>query len=640
MLKTQSHKEVSRSRIFAHCQEDDGRIVNQALKILQRKKIILASKNFYYTLVEKSKPSSAKHASVSTGSFLGIFLDRDATGKGYIQKLERYSPQFFLQPYEYPDLKPLTIIECIIENKAVIIQKTIDYLTHDCSFYKLALHELCIPHEENEIVLNTLHTLKHPSLDDGYEDLRHLPFITIDGEDAQDFDDAVCTQIMPDGTLMVYVAIADVSWYVQENTPLDHHAKERGNSVYFPGFAVPMLPKILSNHYCSLLPHEDRPTFAVSYTLNEEGEKLNHRFMRAFIHSQKRYTYTDVEQTLTNNLPFSEFEKITLLPLQQAYKALNKARLKRHTLDIQGCETVISFNKEKNIQTISNLPHYSSHKFIEELMIMANVCAAQTLFEHKIPFLYRSHDEPCEEKIIRLQSVLEAYGIPLAKKQKKWIAKDFNAILHKTQSKPYEKTITQGVLRAQSQAMYTPMNGGHFGLSLEKYTHFTSPIRRYCDILVHRALLHVLSGSKQSSFPKIQTLEKLGEHLSMTERRATSGERNTQERLKILNLSRSKEDVFPAYIREIITAGIFLEIPSLHVEGFLPIQSLDDDYYIFHKKTLSLLGKRTKKQYVLGQTLSVKIEKISSFTRTVLFSIHPPLPFQKKKMRRSPTKET
>ncbi len=462
---------------------------------------------------------------------------------------------------------------------------------------------------------------------EGRHDIRDLPLVTIDGADARDFDDAVLAEPDPErpGGWRLVVAIADVSFYVRPGDALDQAALERGNSVYFPDRVVPMLPEALSNGWCSLVPHEDRPCMAAHLWIDAEGTLTRHKFRRGVMRSNARLTYNQVQaardgksDAITEPLMAS-----VINPLYGAYAALLKNRSKRGVLELDMPERKVEVDTEGNVEAISVRQRLDSHKLIEEFMICANVAAAETLEKAKMPCLYRVHDEPAQEKLAGLREVLSSVNISF---EKGGVAtpKRFNRVLKLAAGTPHAEMVNFMVLRSQAQAEYAPGNLGHFGLALRRYSHFTSPIRRYADLLVHRALIdagRLGEGGLGKSHPD---LVEAGEHLSDTERRAAGAERDAVDRFTAAYLADRIGGQFSGRINGVTRFGLFITLHETGADGLVPIRTLPDDYYVHDEGRHSLRGRRTRREYQLGKSVDIRLVEASPVTGGMIFKLMEP----------------
>ncbi len=459
------------------------------------------------------------------------------------------------------------------------------------------------------------------------EDLRHIPLVTIDGEDARDFDDAVFAEPDTDpanpGGFHLIVAIADVAWYVRPNDALDKASLERGNSVYFPDRVVPMLPERLSNDLCSLRPNEDRPTLAVHMWVDSNGRKRRHRFVRAMIHSAARLTYDQAQNSADrkpNGAP--EHLRATVIePLYAAYRALSHARRERGTLDLDLEERKVILDKDGRIEKITTRERYDSHRLIEEFMILANVCAAESLEERKLPCMYRVHEEPDPGKLDSLREVLAGLGYNLARGQV-MKPRHFTQIIEWASTSPARHLINDLVLRSQAMAVYSPDNRGHFGLALNKYAHFTSPIRRYSDLLVHRALITAFGFGDGGLFESGPVdFHNVGDHISMTERRAAAAERDALNRYMVAWLKDRVGATFMARVSGVAKFGLFVSLEGLGADGLVPMRSLPGDFYQHDALRHRLVGQRTNRIFTLGEIVEVRLVEATPITGGLTFEI-------------------
>lgn len=477
----------------------------------------------------------------------------------------------------------------------------------------IAIHDHGLPTEFSPEAQEIAEKAKPASMS-GREDLRKIPLITIDGADARDFDDAVWAE--PDtnptnkGGWHIIVAIADVAWYVRPGSALDKDAYERGNSVYFPDRVVPMLPEALSNGLCSLVPHEDRPCMAVHLWLNPDGTLKKHRFCRAMMRSHARFTYEQV-QLAHDGAPDEHTEALypsVIAPLYEAYAALAKARDKRGALDLDLPERQVIIGDDGNVQAITVRERFDSHRLIEEFMITANVAAAEALEDFKQPCMYRAHDQPSMEKMESLREFLGSLDISLPKGQV-IRAQQFNQILKKVANTPQQILVNTTILRSQSQAEYSPVNIGHFGLNLHKYSHFTSPIRRYSDLLVHRALISGLNLKKPLNGGELgrnhPDFDELGTHISQCERRASVAERDATDRFVAGYMADQIGNEFIGHINGVTRFGLFIRLSGTGAEGLIPVSTLPNDFYVHDEKMHCLRGERTGRTFTLGQSLKV-----------------------------------
>ncbi|MDW8371506.1 MAG: ribonuclease R, partial [Geminicoccaceae bacterium] len=460
----------------------------------------------------------------------------------------------------------------------------------------------------------------------GRVDLRDLPLVTIDGEDARDFDDAVWAAPDEDpansGGHRITVAIADVAHYVRPGDPLDRAARERGNSVYFPDRAVPMLPEALSNDLCSLRPGEDRACLAAHLRIDAKGRLVDWRFERALVRSRARLTYRRV-QAAADGAPDAEIAPLVepvIRPLWAAYEVLAEARRLRGTIDLDLPERRILFDEQGRIAGVERRERLAAHRLIEEFMILANVAAATVLEEAVQPCLFRVHDKPDPLKLETLADYLERIGVPWSRGPKS--PADFDRLLSRLADHALREQVAQLVLRCQAQAVYSPRNIGHFGLHLRRYAHFTSPIRRYADLIVHRALIRVL-GLGAGGLPEtgIEELEELGRHLSATERRAMECERGALERMIALFMAERVGARFAGRITGVQFFGLFVALDETGAEGLLPLSELDDDVYEHDPRHHLLVGRRTGEVFGMGDRVEVTLLEADPATGSLLLRL-------------------
>ena len=455
----------------------------------------------------------------------------------------------------------------------------------------------------------------------GREDIRSLPLVTIDGETARDFDDAVYCEPKKDGYRLV-VAIADVSHYVQTGDALDREAILRGNSVYFPRRVIPMLPEELSNGLCSLNPKVDRLCMVCDMHVGSDGEIGKYRFYPSVMHSQARLTYTQVAEILAQ--PDGELAKSnkTIVPhLQHLYELFQKllqARAKRGAIDFETVETQMIFTDDGKIERIVPVVRNDAHKLIEECMLAANVCAAGYLQENHHTVLYRIHQGPTPEKLDMLREFMKEFGLQLTGEDDPQAA-DYSKLLKRIKGHPDAGLLQMVMLRSLRQAKYEPENIGHFGLGYDAYTHFTSPIRRYPDLLVHRAIKAVLQGKK---YTPAQKWSELGAHCSMTERRADDATRDVEAWLKCFYMRDHLGSVFPGTVSSVTSFGMFVSLDDLYVEGLVHISELGKDYFQFDATKHQLLGERTGQRYRLGDRVQVRVVKVDMESTKVDFVLH------------------
>ncbi len=456
----------------------------------------------------------------------------------------------------------------------------------------------------------------------GREDLKSVPLVTIDGEDARDFDDAVWAQPNAAGFRLV-VAIADVSHYVRPGSALDAQARERATSVYFPNRVLPMLPEELSNHLCSLMPGVDRFCMACDMQVTRAGTVSRSRYYPAVMRSAARFTYTRVAAHLDGRDPLTRGAQAGLAPvldsLYQVYRALRKQRERRGALDFEAPEVKVLVDSAGQVTDIREYPRNDAHRLIEECMIAANVEAAGFLKRRRLPALFRIHDRPDVERIEELKRFLSMRGVHLeiggdlkpARLQK---------VLAGIAGRPDAGVLENAIIRSLPQALYQPLNIGHFGLALAEYAHFTSPIRRYPDLLVHRGIRHALSGGTASNFAhSLREMEALGQECSLRERRADEAARSVVAWLKCEYMRPRIGEEFDAVATGIAEFGVFVQLKQMQVDGLVHVTSLPADYFRFHERDRTLVGERTKLRFSIGDEMRVRLARVDSAERKIDF---------------------
>ncbi len=455
----------------------------------------------------------------------------------------------------------------------------------------------------------------------GREDLRAIPLVTIDGEDARDFDDAVWCEPVGRGWRLL-VAIADVASYVPQDGPLDQEAQRRGNSVYFPERVIPMLPEVLSNGLCSLNPQVDRLCLVCELNLGQRGKVQSYRFFAGVMRSAARLTYTQVAALIAGDKELrQQYQSLTpqLEHLHKLYKALHKRRQGRGAIEFEGSETRIVFGHERKIDRIVPVVRNDAHRLIEECMILANVAAAEFLTKNHIPIVYRVHQGPDAVKLQAVRDFLRELGLELVGGQKPK-PKDYAKLLEQIRERPDSHLIQSVLLRSLSQAVYTPDNKGHFGLAFDAYTHFTSPIRRYPDLLVHRAIHHILVGGKAGTFSySEEDMKRLGEQCSHTERRADEANWDVVNWLKCEYMLDKQGEIFDGLISAVTSFGLFVELRDIFVEGLVHITNLPNDYYHFDPVHHRLTGERNHRRFRLGDPLRVRVAGVNLDERKIDF---------------------
>jgi len=487
----------------------------------------------------------------------------------------------------------------------------------------IAIHHHGIPNEFPARVLQESESLKAFARE-GRTDLRDVPLLTIDPRDARDHDDAVWGEIdAATGGANIIVAIADVAAYVRPGTALDREARIRGNSVYFPDRVVPMLPERISNDLCSLREKEERPALACFMSFDKSGRKTKHRFERVIMRSAAKLAYEDAQAAIdgrTNDKTEALLERV-LKPLWAAYGVLLKGRNAREPLELDLPERKLILDAHGLIERVVTPDRLDAHKLVEEFMIQANVAAAEELETRKTPLIFRIHEQPSEEKVRALAEFLKTVGMSLALGQV-MRPKHFNKLLKEVEGKDYQHVVNEVVLRTQAQAVYSPENKGHFGLSLRRYAHFTSPIRRYADLIVHRALVSAMSfGADGLSTEDIAKLQDTAEMISDAERRAMAAERETIDRLVAAHLSKQTGAVFRGRIGGVVSAGLFVKLDESGADGFVPVTTLGREYFVFDKSRHALIGERSGETYQLGDRLEVKLIEATPVSGGMRFEV-------------------
>ena len=467
----------------------------------------------------------------------------------------------------------------------------------------------------------------------GRVDLRDLPLVTIDGEDARDFDDAVFCEKKRGGGWRLWVAIADVSYYVRPGTPLDNEAHQRGTSVYFPSQVVPMLPEVLSNGLCSLNPQVDRLCMVCEMTVSSKGKLTGFRHYEAVMNSHARLTYTKVWNILQGNEELREQYAPLVKHLEELhlmYKALEEAREQRGGISFETEEAKFIFNAERRIDRVERTVRNDAHKLIEECMILANIASARFVEKNEEPALFRDHDRPSDDSITSFRTVLNELGLSLTGGTKPQPV-DYAELLSQIADRPDAEMLQTMLLRSMKQAVYDPENRGHFGLALASYAHFTSPIRRYPDLLLHRAIKYLLAkeqgevkGNTTSTggyhYDMPQMLQ-LGQHCSMTERRADEATRDVADWLKCDFMQDHVGSVFNGVIASVTGFGFFVRLNDLFIDGLVHVSTLDNDYYRFDAVGQRLIGESGGRTYRLGDEVEVRVEAVHMDERKIDFAL-------------------
>ncbi|WP_131668744.1 ribonuclease R [Psychrobacter pygoscelis] len=508
-----------------------------------------------------------------------------------------------------------------------------------------------IPHEFSKEALKQADSYKEPTAKDikGRKDIRDLPMVTIDGEDARDFDDAVFAEKRSGGNYRVVVAIADVSHYVTPNSALDHEAYERGTSVYFPHHVVPMLPEVLSNGLCSLNPNRDRLCMVADIKVSRAGNVTGYEFYPGVIHSKARLTYNQVnayfdnpkDKSIPESLTGNKDVKKSIDTLHQLYGLLVQKRAERHAMEFETVETYIKFNEEGGIAAILPRTRGDSQKLIEECMLLANTCAANFTLKHDLPVLYRNHDKPDGEKSMRIHEYAKNFGISFPEENP--TQADYQRIIEATKERPDAVSIHSMLLRSMMQANYAPENIGHFGLAYDEYSHFTSPIRRYPDLMLHRAIKAKVTGKKQ---PEMDfTLSDAGTQTSDTERRAEKASRFVESWLKCHYMKDHVGEEFDGVVTTVTNFGLFITLTDLFIDGLVHISNVGNDFFVYDEKQQQLIGKDKGTLFGLGDLVKVKVAGVNMDLLQIDFDLVEKLRSSemnqtKKKRRRSRSKKT
>ncbi|VAW52907.1 3'-to-5' exoribonuclease RNase R [hydrothermal vent metagenome] len=520
-------------------------------------------------------------------------------------------------------------ITCQPTKKRQMVGKIIDVVGDHMAAgmeIEIAIHNHGIPFEFLDEVTNQANKLGGTVKDKdklGRLDLRNLALVTIDGEDARDFDDAVYCEPNKNGWKLI-VAIADVAHYVGVGSPLDVEAYERATSVYFPGRVVPMLPEALSNGLCSINPDVDRLCMICEMFINKQGEIESYDFKEAVMRSHARLTYTQVSDALkansTGEISANVYPHIE--NLNNMYQALDGARRQRGTIEFDTTETVIHFTDDKRIDSIRPSVRNDAHKIIEECMISANVCAAKFIAKNKLPCLYRVHEDPSDEKIDDLRGFLSDLDLKLGAPSRKIVSSDYAELSAQIKQRDDYHMIQTLMLRSMKQAIYKAENSGHFGLALTHYAHFTSPIRRYPDLLVHRALKHIVRKRKKADYEySLERMVQMGEHCSNNERRANEATRDAEFALKCEYMLDKIGKSYDAHITGVVGFGLFVELSEHYVEGLIHITNLPKDYYVFDPKTHQLVGENRGIKFGLNDKVRIRVARVDMDERKIDFEL-------------------
>lgn len=582
-------------------------------------------------------------------------IDRKGKGWGYITEvsnrrvkqligtLATFEDEYYIQPAAPNAHQPITLEKELVEHAKAKVGDALrvaidDYPTRDDfatahiiqSMADKADTEIIIPqtileyglpYEFPEEVVQDAENFKEPTAQDraGRIDLRDLALVTIDGEDARDFDDAVYAEKRPGGGYRVVVAIADVSHYVRLGKPLDDEAQERGTSVYFPHFVLPMLPEALSNGLCSLNPDVDRLCMVCDLNLSRAGRVTSFEFYPSVMHSKARLTYTQVAAYLEgDSAAVTENRDVrkSLNTLFQLYQVLKDLRQKRHAMEFETVETYMTFDALGGIEQILPRERNVAHKLIEECMLLANVASANYAIKHEIPMLYRVHEPPEFSRIQKVRDFVKLLGLSFPEQPTQ---ADYQAVIEATKDRIDAPSIHAVLLRSMMQAYYGAKNAGHFGLAYEAYTHFTSPIRRYPDLLLHRAIKAQLS---KKPYPLSgASLDDAGQHFSATERRADEASRSVTTWLKCHYMQQHLGEAFVGTISAVAEFGLFVTLKDLYVDGMIHISQLGDDYFVFDQASQSLIGQNRGQSFSLGDEVKIQVAGVNLEERKIDFEL-------------------
>ncbi|MBB5572205.1 MULTISPECIES: ribonuclease R [Rhizobium] len=548
---------------------------------------------------------------------MGVFRETPGGG-GRLMPIERRGEEMVIDPDYTGDAKDGDLVEVEVARlgrfglpRAKVLS-VVGSVASEKAISMIAIHAHGIPHVFPAATIAEADAAKAATMSHR-EDWRSLPLITIDPADAKDHDDAVYAELDPSpdnpGGVIVTVAIADVSWYVRPGSALDREALKRGNSVYFPDRVVPMLPERISNDLCSLKEGVDRPALAVRMIFSKEGRKAGHTFHRIMMKSAAKLSYQQAQAAIDgkpDDKTGPMLEPI-LKPLWHAYEVMRRGRDRRQPLELDMPERKILLKPDGTVDRVFVPARLDAHKLIEEMMIQANVAAAETLEKKRQVLIYRIHDGPTLAKQEVLREFLATLGISLAKGGNVR-ANSFNGILAKADGTAHQTMVNEMVLRSQSQAIYSPDNIGHFGLNLMKYAHFTSPIRRYADLIVHRALVGSLGFGEGGITPDEEaTLDDIAAEISTFERRAMAAERETVDRLIAHHLAGRVGEEFEARVGGVTKSGLFVTLPDYGADGFIPISTLGSDYFIYDEAHQALTGEKTGLGFRLGDSVTVRL---------------------------------
>ncbi|MBG6146683.1 ribonuclease R [Labrenzia sp. EL_142] len=567
------------------------------------------------------------------GAVLGIFRKRDGDRLPYLEPIDRKQRELDVDPSDLKEADDGDLVSVQVTRsgrfgnpRASIIER-FGSMNSEKAVSEIALQSHGIPHVFPAAVEAQAEEAKPVETLGKREDWRRIPLITIDPPDAKDHDDAVFAE--PDdspenhGGQIVYVAIADVAYYVTPGSPMDREANIRGNSVYFPDRVIPMLPERISNQLCSLRELEDKPALGVRMVFDKTGRKISHTFHRVLMRSAAKLSYHQAQKAI-DGLPDDKTGTLlegVLQPIWDAYAVVKKGRDAREPLELDLPERKIKLKDDGTVDHVFVPERLDAHKLIEEFMIQANVAAAETLEKKKSPLLYRVHDASTPEKLESLKDFLSTLNMKLPSSGG-LRPSVFNGILAKVKDSPQANLVNEVVLRSQAQAEYAPQNIGHFGLNLRRYAHFTSPIRRYADLIVHRGLISALGLGKDGLPEGIESkLEAIGAEISAAERRAMLAERDTIDRLIALWMSDQIGATFQGRIAGVVKSGMFIRLQDTGADGFVPASTIGLDYYRYDEGSHALIGDKTGETYQLGDQVEVKLVEAAPFAGALTFEL-------------------
>ena len=567
------------------------------------------------------------------GAVLGILRKRDKDRPPYLEPVDRKQRELDIDPSDLKEAEDGDLVSVQVSRsgryghpRASIVER-FGSMHSEKAVSEIALHSHGIPHAFPNAVIEAAEKAKPIASLGNREDWRQVPLVTIDPPDAKDHDDAVYAEAdeSPDneGGHIVYVAIADVAHYIRPGAPMDREAHLRGNSVYFPDRVIPMLPEQISNVLCSLREKEDRPAMGVRMVFDKTGRKTAHTFHRVMMRSLAKLSYQQAQKAI-DGVPDEATETLldgVLKPLWAAYECLKKGRDAREPLELDLPERKIKLTPDGLVDEVYVPERLDAHKLIEEFMIQANVSAAETLERKKSPLLYRIHDASTPEKLESLKDFLSTINIKLPSSGG-LRPSVFNGILAKVKDTPQAQLVNEVVLRSQAQAEYAPQNIGHFGLNLRRYAHFTSPIRRYADLIVHRGLISALGLGPDGLPEGIEAkLEAIGAEISAAERRAMLAERDTIDRLIALWMADRVGANFHGRIAGVVKSGLFVRLDDTGADGFVPASTIGLDYYRYEEASHALIGDKSGETYQLGDRVEVKLVEAAPFAGALQFEL-------------------